>query len=151
MCGEWLPQVKRNSCQNVNIVLLVDKHATYTLWDLKQVSGLFFFFFLCQPAAWPCVAISWDIKQITRNVCWKYLVRYMKRSLCGTFLMWWEISLLFGALAPQKSSTLALESVMAPMNRAGADLIRNELQTKTNCPYANVDGFVDTNDVSSLG
>lgn len=60
-CGEWLPQVKRNSCQNVNIVLLVDKHATYTLWGLKQVSGLFFFF-LCQPAAWPCVAISWDIK-----------------------------------------------------------------------------------------
>lgn len=43
VCGEWLPQIKRNSCQNVNIVLLVDKHATYTLWDLKQVSGLFFF------------------------------------------------------------------------------------------------------------
>lgn len=43
-----------------------------------------------------------------------------------------------------------LESLMAPMNRAGSDLIRNELQTKTNCPDANVDGFVDTNDVSSL-
>lgn len=62
-----------------------------------------------------------------------------------------RISLLFGALAPQKSSPLALESVMAPMNRAGADLIRNELRTETNCPYANGDGFVDSNDVSSLG
>lgn len=57
--------------------------------------------------------------------------------------------MLFGTLAPQKSPTLALESMMAPMNRAGAGLIKNELQAKTNCPHANVDGFVDTNDFSS--
>lgn len=55
-----------------------------------------------------------------------------------------------GDAVPQTSSTFALESVVAQMNRAGADLIRNELQTKTNCPYANVGGFVDTDDVSSL-
>lgn len=31
----------KNSCQNVNIVLLGDKHATHTHWYLKQVSGFF--------------------------------------------------------------------------------------------------------------
>lgn len=39
---------EKNPCQNVNIVLLVGKHATHTHWDLEQVSGLFFFFFASQ-------------------------------------------------------------------------------------------------------
>lgn len=43
---------EKNPCQNVSIVLLVGN----THWDVEQVSGLFFF--LGQPAAWPCVAIS---------------------------------------------------------------------------------------------
>lgn len=137
---------EKNPCQNVNIVLLVDKHATHTHWDLEQVSGLYFFFASqqhghVQPSAetenkFPeaCAGST----RITRSILLHIL------DVMGNLIAVW-------ALVPQKSSTFALESVMAQMNRAGADLIRNELQAKTNCPYANVDDFVDTDDVSSLG
>lgn len=62
-------------------------------------------------------------------------------------IMWHILDVMRNLIAVSDASTPEVIHIcfgIAQMNRAGANLIRNELQTKTDCPYANVDGFVDS-------
>lgn len=93
---ECLLQLERKiACQNVNILLLIDKHAARIHQGINYSRWVAFFYL---PAAWLCPAIR--LRQIIKK-CVPEVLGTLHEAY-DIFLMWWEISLLLGTLTSQK-------------------------------------------------